>query len=135
MSVRTILSIVAILSLSLRADLMEARKFARKAEMQMRRGGYKIVSTRGAKLRTSEDKTFRVMLYRGNSYAILGYGESSVKDLDVQIYDREWRIVKEDYTIGSIYAIHFRPKQTGVYYINTTMYRGSGYFFLSVGWR
>lgn len=61
MSVRTILSIVAILSLSLRADLMEARKFARKAEMQMRRGGYKIVSTRGAKLRTSEDKTFRVM--------------------------------------------------------------------------
>ncbi len=115
----------------IKSRLDEARKFARKAEMQMRRGGYKVVSTRGAKLRTSEDKTFRVMLYRGNSYAILGYGESSVKDLDVQIYDRS-EIVKR-LPIGSIYAIHFRPKQTGVYYINTTMYRGSGYFFLSVG--
>jgi len=50
--------------------------------------GYKIVSTRGAKLRTSEDKTFRVM-YIEEIVIDIGYGESSVKDLDVQIYDRD----------------------------------------------
>jgi len=63
------------------------------------------------------------MVNRGKSYAILGYGESPVKDLEFR-YMIGWRILREDYTIGSIYAIHFRPKQTGVYYINTTMYRG-----------
>jgi len=47
----------------------------------MRKGGYKLVTTRGAKLKNSEDKTFRLLLYKGVKYALLGYGERSVKDL------------------------------------------------------
>jgi hypothetical protein len=138
MKIQTLVTIIGVILLSSTlnaANLREAKIFAKRAEVQMRKGGYKLVTTRGAKLKNSEDKTFRLLLYKGVKYALLGYGERSVKDLDVQIYNSEWKLVKEDYSSnGAMYAIFFKPKTTGVYYINTIMYEGSGYFFLSVGW-
>jgi hypothetical protein len=103
---------------------------------QFLRAKYNFMSSRGGELKQGEYKTFRVLFYKGNTYAILGFGKSGVKDIDVQVYDKNWRVIKEDYKpSGPMYAVQFKVKETGIYYIRTCMYEGSGYFFQSIGWK
>ena len=132
-----LISTIALVSVNLTAlGLQEAKKKSKKIKRQMTRAGYTFMGTKGAKLRKSKDKTFQLFLYKGNSYALLGYGDKSVKDLDVQVYNSRWEIVEEDYSSsGAMYALRFKVKETGVYYVTTYMYKGSGFFFQSVGWK
>jgi len=133
---RLILTIALLLSITNAGGLAEAKAKSKKIKRQMTRAGYTFMGTKGKRLKNSTDKTFQLFLYKGNSYALLGYGDNSVKDLDVQVYNSRWEIVKEDYSSsGPMYALRFKVKETGVYYVTTYMYKGSGYFFQSVGWK
>jgi len=124
-------------TLSYTVGLKEARKNAmRQVKQKIKRAGYNYMSNRGSFLRQGHYKTFKVLLYRGNTYIIIGSGDKSVKDIDVQVYDKNWNIVAEDYkSSGALYAVRIKPKKTGVYYVRTCMFEGNGYYFQIIGWQ
>jgi hypothetical protein len=132
------ISITLILSLTLlnSINLKQARIEANRSARNLKSAGYNYMSSRGTLLETGEYKTFKVLLYKGNTYAIFGTGDNSVKDIDVQVYDKDWNIVAQDYkSSGPIYAVQIKPKMTGVYYVRTCMFQGRGYFFQTIGWK
>ncbi|HHB95009.1 MAG TPA: hypothetical protein ENK88_07670, partial [Campylobacterales bacterium] len=95
-------------------SLKEARREANRSMRNLKQAGYNYMSTRGTLLKRGHYKTFKVFFYKGNSYAIFGTGDKSVKDLDVQVYDKDWNVVAEDYAnSGPIYAVQVSPEQTG----------------------
>jgi len=117
-------------------DIIEAKINAYRAIKIIKSSGYHYVSSNGKYLKKGKYGTYKAFLYRGNSYFILGTGEKSVKDLDVQVYDKQWNIVAEDYrSEGALYTVKFKVKKTGIYYIRTNMYAGEGYYFQTIGWK
>ncbi len=117
-------------------NIREAKINAYKAVKILKSSGYHYVNSNGKYLKEGRYGTYKAFLYKGNNYIILGSGERSVKDLDVQVYSRNWKIIAEDYSSsGALYAVKFKVKKTGVYYIRTNMYRGDGYFFQTIGWK
>lgn len=132
------LSILLLITISIKAnrDIKEAKANAYKAIKLLKSSRYHYVSSNGRYLRKGRYGTYKAFLYKGNSYIILGSGESSVKDLDVQVYNKNWKVIAEDYSdSGALYAVRFKAKKTGIYYIRTSMYEGDGYFFQTIGWK
>jgi hypothetical protein len=118
------------------ASMHEAKMKAKKMQKRMKRAGFTMMNGKGARLNNSKYKTFKLFLYKGNNYALMAYGDKSVKDLDVIVYNRQWEVVGEDYkSVGPKYKLYIKAKETGVYYVTTTMYEGSGYFFQLTGWK
>ena len=117
-------------------SLKEAKRQADRSMRNLKSAGYTYMSSKGKFLNNGEYGTFKVFLYKGNTYAIIGTGDKSVKDIDVQVYDKNWNIVAEDYkSSGPLYAVQIKPKGTGVYYVRTSMYKGRGYYFQTIGWK
>jgi len=133
---KVIIFLILYMSISYSISLKEARRQANRSIRNQKSAGYHLMSNRGTLLKQGEYKTFKVLLYKGNTYAIFGTGDNSVKDMDVQVYDKNWNIVAEDYSAcGPLYAIKIKPNETGVYYVRTSMYLGKGYFFQTIGWK
>ena len=118
------------------ASIQDAKNKARNMQKRMERAGFTMMNGKGARLNNSKYRTFKLFLYKGNSYAIMAYGDKQVKDLDVIVYNKRWEVIKEDYKAsGPKYKLYIKPKETGVYYVTTTMYQGHGYFFQLTGWK
>ena len=66
-------------------------------------------------------------LYKGNTYVILGAGDSSVRDLDIIIYDQNWHQISKDTDTDSTPIVSFSPRWSGTFYIKVKMYSGYGY--------
>lgn len=66
-------------------------------------------------------------LYRGYDYVIMGAGDSSVKDLDLKIYDANWNLINEDTSTDNVPMVKASPRWKGRFHIKVKMYRGSGY--------
>jgi len=131
-----IIFLILLTTISYSISLKEAKEQAKKSMKNVKSAGYHFISNRGTLLKQGKYKTFKLLLYKGNTYIIIGTGDNSVKDIDVQVYDKDWNIVKEDYSAsGPLYAVQIKPQQTGVYYVRTSMYLGKGYFFQTTGWK
>ena len=117
------------------SSYQEAKSRAYASAVLLSAGGYKLKGMKGEYLNQSEFKTYSVYLYSGNQYAILGAGDNSVRDLDVQIYNKDWTLIASDNSNSNVSIVKFYPPRTGRYLIRTQMYSGNGYFFQMVGWR
>ena len=97
--------------------------------------GYNLKGMKGQYLDSGEYKTYSSYLYSGNDYVIIGAGDNSVRDLDVQVYDRNWNLIISDTDSSDVSTVRFTPPHSGTYIIRTKMYSGHGYFFQMVGWK
>ena len=97
--------------------------------------GYNVKGLSGEYLNNGETKTYKAYLYSGNEYVIIGAGDDTVSDLDVQVYDRSWNLQVSDNDNESVSIVRFYPPHSGTYLIRTKMYSGHGYFFQMVGWK
>ncbi|SEH04454.1 Uncharacterised protein [Candidatus Venteria ishoeyi] len=71
-------------------------------------------------------------LYKGYDYVIIGAGDSSVKDLDLKIYDGNWNLVNQDSKTDNIPIIKASPRWTGRFHIKVKMYNGNGYSNIAI---
>ncbi len=130
------LLILAIAVLTLNAtNINEARAKAYIAARIFQNAGYRIGGLKGEYLSQGGYRTYSRYLYSNIRYLFLGAGDSTVRDLDVQVYDRNWNLITSDNDTANVSAVEFYPPHTGTYYIRTKMYSGHGYFFQIVGWK
>lgn len=66
-------------------------------------------------------------LYRGYDYVIIGAGDDSVEDLDLEIYDENWNLANRDRKTDNLPVVKVSPKWTGRFHIRVKMYEGQGY--------
>lgn len=117
------------------SSYQEAENRAYGSAVLLSAAGYNLKGSKGEYLSQNGYRTYSVYLYSGNQYVILGAGSDSVRDLDVQVYDRNWTLIASDNDSSKISIVKFYPPRTGSYHIRTKMYSGSGYFFQMVGWK
>ena len=113
----------------------DARSNAYTAALYLTAAGYNIKGYKGEYLGTSETVTYKVYMYSGNQYVVLGAGDNRVGDLDVEVYDSNGNLVASDRDYSAVSVAKFTPAYSGTYYVRTRMYSGNGYFFQMVGWR
>ncbi len=130
-----ILGIVVVSGILYAANRAEAKDNAYKAAVVLTVAGYNLKGMKGEYLSTNGYRTYTSYLYSSNKYVVVGAGDNSVRDLDVQIYDRNWNLIASDNDSSSVSVAEFYPPHSGTYYIRTKMYSGSGYFFQMVGWK
>ena len=131
----SLIALVAVSSTLFASSYSEAKTRAYASSIYLSTKGFNLKGSRGQYLNQGEYKTYNSYLYSGNKYAILGAGSNSVRDLDVQVYDRNWNLIISDNSTSNVSVVTFYPPRTGRYYIRTKMYSGRGYFFQMIGWR
>lgn len=60
---------------------------------------------------------YKVSLLKGRAYRVLTCAESSVKNLDILLYDAEGRVLGRDKTTDRDPQLAYVPEKTGIYYI------------------
>ncbi len=77
----------------------------------------------------SQGNSYRVTttLYSNFSYFIAGAGDSSVRDLDIVVYDQNFNKLRKDIKTDSTPIVSFSPRWSGTFYIKVKMYSGYGY--------
>ena len=114
--------------LSLDADRNIAKQGATMAINKLRMEGYIYKGVRGDYLKNREYKTYHTYCYSGNNYAVIGSSDGKITDLDVMIYDKNWKVIATDSDYEPITTVKFFVKRTGLYHIVTRAYEGEGYF-------
>ncbi|GEM_PF-791350 len=98
------------------------------AATKFRSEGYSCRSrASGERLNEDDSYTVKNTLYTGNSYAIIGAGDSDVIDLDIELYDENFNLIDRDTQTDPYPIVKVSPGWSGRFYIRATMYRGYGY--------
>jgi len=72
-------------------DVNEARAKAYITARYLQSEGYTIGALKGKYLGNGRSVTYSRYLYAGNRYVIIGAGDSTVRDLDIMVYDKNWK--------------------------------------------
>lgn len=78
---------------------------------------------------------FSTTLFRGSDYLIVGAGDRSVRDLDIELYDEYWNPIDDDNDRDSTPVVQVTPRWTGTFYVVVRMYSGSGYSNVAICYR
>jgi len=84
-------------------------------------------SANGRYLSKGDSYTITTTLYSGNSYTLVAAGDSSVRDLDIILYDENWNEIDKDTQSDALPIVKVSPRWSGTFYIKVKMYRGYGY--------
>lgn len=112
----------------IQANMEIAKQRAIVAKSRLTNEGYIYKGVRGNYLKNQGYKTYHTYCYSGNSYAVVGSSDGGITDLDVIIYDKNWKIVATDGDYAPVTTVKFSVKRTGLYHIVTRAYAGEGYF-------
>jgi len=126
---------IAISSTSLLADRATANANAIITAIYLEGYGYTIQDISGRHLRTNHYRTYNRYLYSGTCYAIASIGDDDVRDLDIQVWDRNWNYITSDSDSSKTAVVEVCPRYSGTYRFRTRMYSGSGYFRMIMGWK
>ncbi len=69
--------------------------------------------------------TYRVTLYKGLSYVLLGCADGEGVDLDMRLYDAEGNLVSNDKSPDSQPFVDVTPDKTGEYALQVLVYESS----------
>jgi len=117
------------------ADMNTAKQGAVIAKSILKREGYIYKGFKGGYLKKHAYKIYHTYCYSGNSYIVIGSSDGKIRDLDIIVYDKNWKIVATDGDYKSITTVKFSVKRTGLYHIATRAYEGEGYFTLVVAFK
>jgi hypothetical protein len=130
---RVLIALVLILPLALPAfaDIEEARAVLQRALTKLQEfGDYRLPDggrgnawwawNMNPGYYNQVDRTF----YRGNTYALVAGGDSRVRDVDIKVYDENWRLIASDEDSSAIAVVQFTPRWTGPFHVRTIYYRG-----------
>jgi hypothetical protein len=81
----------------------------------------------GERLDEGDTYTIKTTLFSSNSYALIGAGDSTVRDLDIELYDENFNLIDRDTQTDAYPIVKVTPAWSGTFYIRAKMYRGSGY--------
>lgn len=81
----------------------------------------------GRPLEEGETYSNPTTLLRGHHYVIIGAGDSTVNDLDIELYDENFSPVDDDGGSDALPVVRVTPRQGGKYHIRVKMYGGYGY--------
>ena len=92
---------------------------------------YMGIPMRGNNLNTG---IFKIKLSKGHCYTVIGAGELSVRDLNLQLLDKKGKEMEADSSCSCFASLDTEPciKKTGEYQIKVTMGKGSGQFGVQV---
>lgn len=128
--------IFSMFSISLiNANIEIAKQGAVFAKNRLSNEGYIFKGVRGDYLKNKEYKIYHTYCYSGNNYAVIGSSDGKITDLDVIVYDKNWKVVVTDSDYQPITTVKFHVKRTGLYHIVTRAYEGEGYFTQVVAFR
>lgn len=91
------------------------------------RQGYTCRNTsRVVNLGQGQGYVLSTTLFRNNSYKLIGVGDDSVRDLDLELYDQNWNLISRDTSTDNVPITQVVPRWTGTFYYKIVMYRGHG---------
>jgi len=103
-------------------------KLASAVAQLMTRADYNTRDTvSGRYLSQGGSYTFRTTLFSGYEYVLIGAGDSTVRDLDIVLYDENWNQLAKDTMTDNVPMITGTPRWNGTFYVKVIMYRGYGY--------
>ncbi len=115
-------------SISYASDAQSMRKLRQvKRYIENRGAGGCRDNASGKYLSQGDYYIVRTTLYSGNSYFIIGAGDSSVRDLDIIMLDENYNEIDRDQKSDATPIVAVSPRWSGTYYIGVLMYSGSGY--------
>ncbi len=85
--------------------------------------GYRV---RGRDTYKADDKTavtYRVTLYKGMSYLLLGCADGQGVDLDMRLYDAAGELVSNDKSPDAVPFVDVEPTKTGEYALQVLVYK------------
>jgi hypothetical protein len=92
-------------------------------------------SYRGKWLGQGDYFVYETTLLAGNSYALIGAGDSGVRDLDIVLYDENAGLIDRDKKADALPIVEVTPRWTGTFYVKVEMHSGSGYSYVAVCFR
>jgi hypothetical protein len=121
-------ALVAALLFPGRADASkeEALQTAKGATVALAKHGFEVQSTLWAGMlppggRTSVEMT----LYEGNEYLLVVGGCQECQDIDLAVYDENWKLVTRDQDSTHAAGVVVRPSYTGTHHVVIEMYKAA----------
>lgn len=109
------------------ADRATLRMRAQRAIATAERAGYTCRnSARVVDLGGGQSYVLNTTFFRANNYKLIGVGDDTVRDLDLELYDENWHLVSKDTSADNVPIVHVTPRWTGTFYYKVVMYRGHG---------
>ncbi len=134
-----IASVIALLMAASAVTVVASNSVSRRELSAITRkllSGWDIRDRRGGRhLSQGRSYYFSTTLFRGSDYLIVGAGDRSVRDLDIELYDENWNSIDDDNDSDSTPVVQVRPRWTGTFYVVVRMYRGRGYSNVAVCYR
>lgn len=95
--------------------------------------GYdKDICVLAAFLREKGKAEFNRSFTRGEKYALVGGGDNSAEDVDIEILDSKGKVVASDTKTDAIPVVTFTAPSTGTYTVRLTLYKGRPSFCAAV---
>jgi hypothetical protein len=80
-----------------------------------------------------ESVTYRLTLYKGMTYVLLGCADGQGVDLDLKLYDDQGVLVDSDKSPDAQPFVSVEPGKTGEYALQVSVYKGTGKTDFAVG--
>lgn len=104
----------------------EALATAKSATAALAKHGFEVQATLWAGTLPPGGKTsVELTLYQGNEYLLVVGGCSDCQDMNVAVYDENWKLVTHDENATSSAGVIVRPQWTGTYHAVIEMARAS----------
>ena len=87
--------------------------------------GMRLRAVDTASAGSQEAVTYRVTLYKGLSYVLIGCADGEAVDLDMRLYDDGGNLVSNDKSPDNVPFVDVSPPKTGEYALQVLVYKSS----------
>lgn len=109
------------------ADRGSLRARMARTSVAAERSGYSCRSAaKVVQLNGGQGYVLSTTLFRRNAYKLIGVGDDTVRDLDLELYDENWHLISRDTSTDNVPIVHVTPRWTGTFYYKIVAYSGHG---------
>lgn len=109
------------------ATARDAEIKAKKAAFELLRSGYTNRARFYAKyMKAGDRRVIRTAFHSGNEYKVVANGDEDALNIDVEIYDEDWKLVGRDDDEAGVGVASATPKWTGQFYVVVTLKSAQG---------
>lgn len=122
----------ALVSLLVVPQLAEAT--ARDAEIKAKKAAFELLQSgytnrarfHAGYMKAGDRKMIRTVFHSGNEYKVVANGDEDATNIDVEIYDEDWKLVGRDEDEAGVAVASAAPKWTGQFYVIVTLKSAQG---------
>ena len=104
----------------------EAFEAAKGATQALVKRGFDVQATLWAGMLPPGGRTsVEVTMFEGNEYLLIVGGCKECQDVDLAVYDEDWKLLTRDQDSTHAAGVSLRPPHTGTYHVVVEMYRSA----------